>query len=90
MNNGVKKSVDKNDNLSSIITNNNSETLLTDNFGIVFTNATAKWTDIQIDNSLENINLTVKPGQLATIIGPVGSGKVHVFPYCLNHIVLLH
>lgn len=47
------------------------------NFGIVMSNASAKWTDGQIDNTLENINLTVTPGRLVAIIGPVGAGKVY-------------
>lgn len=46
------------------------------NFGIVVSNATAKWSDTQTDNTLENINLTVRPGRLIAIIGPVGAGKV--------------
>lgn len=44
--------------------------------GIMVTNVTAKWTDAQTENSLENINLTVRPGRLVAIIGPVGAGKV--------------
>lgn len=47
------------------------------NFGIVMSNASAKWTDGQIDNTLENINLTVTPGRLVAIIGRVGAGKVY-------------
>jgi len=43
---------------------------------IVVSNATAKWSDTQIDYTLDNINLTVKPGRLVAIIGPVGAGKV--------------
>lgn len=46
-------------------------------FSIVISNATAKWTDTQNDNSLENINLIIKPGRLVAIIGHVGAGKVH-------------
>lgn len=44
---------------------------------MVISNATAKWTDTQTDNTLENINLTVRPGQLVVIIGRVGAGKVY-------------
>lgn len=44
----------------------------------MISNATAKWTDSQTENSLENINLTVIPGRLVAIIGPVGSGKVMI------------
>lgn len=45
-------------------------------FGVLVSNATAKWTRIHTNNSIENINLTVVPGQLVAIIGPVGAGKV--------------
>lgn len=45
--------------------------------GITVSNATAKWTSSQSDNSLENINLNVIPGRLVAIIGPVGAGKVY-------------
>lgn len=43
---------------------------------ILFSNVTAKWTRVQTSNSLDNINLTVEPGQLTVVVGPVGSGKV--------------
>lgn len=48
------------------------------NFCVVISNVTAKWTDSQTDNTLENINLTVRPGRLVAIIGPVGAGKVYL------------
>jgi ATP-binding cassette subfamily C (CFTR/MRP) protein 4 len=48
-----------------------------DNFSIDITNASAKWIHSQPDNTLNNINLTVKPGQLVAIIGAVGAGKVY-------------
>lgn len=45
--------------------------------GTTVSNVTAKWTDgVQTENVLENIDVTVKPGQLVAIIGPVGAGKV--------------
>jgi len=46
------------------------------NFGIDILNASAKWIFNQPDNSLNNINLSVRPGRLVAIIGPVGAGKV--------------
>jgi len=46
------------------------------NLGIDVLNASAKWVPNQPDNSLNNINLTVRPGRLVAIIGPVGAGKV--------------
>jgi ATP-binding cassette, subfamily C (CFTR/MRP), member 4 len=73
--NGVRKPIIINDNdTSSLNDQNNSEQSA--NLGIVVSNATAKWTDAQTENSLENINLTVKPGRLVAVIGPVGAGKV--------------
>lgn len=45
-------------------------------FCMVISKATAKWTDNQTSNSLENISLTVRPGSLVAIVGTVGSGKV--------------
>lgn len=47
-------------------------------FNLVVSNATAKWTSNQPNNSLSNINLNVTSGQLVGIIGPVGAGKVSV------------
>lgn len=74
--NGVEKLAHENDGSLSSDINNDDKILQLDNCGIVITNATAKWTDSQANNSLENINLTVKPGRLVAIIGPVGAGKV--------------
>lgn len=60
------------------INGNLNDTEELSNFGIVISNATAKWSDTQTDNTLDNINLSVKPGRLAAIIGPVGAGKVNI------------
>jgi len=49
--------------------------------GIAVSNVTAKWTDVQTENTLENINLTVRPGRLVAIIGPVGAGNVYTYMY---------
>ncbi|XP_025194322.1 probable multidrug resistance-associated protein lethal(2)03659 isoform X2 [Melanaphis sacchari] len=43
--------------------------------GITILNTCAKWTDVQTNNTLENINLTINSGNLVAIIGPVGAGK---------------
>lgn len=53
-----------------------AETEKSNKSGIIVSEATAKWTAAQTENSLENINLTVTPGRLVAIIGPVGAGKV--------------
>jgi len=64
--------------VSNNISNENGVAEQSSNFGIVISNASAKWTDSQIENTLENINLTVTPGRLVAIIGPVGAGKVYL------------
>lgn len=62
-------SISKSEELNSSDTNNSTS--------IILSKATAKWTKDQTVNSLENINLTVRPNQLVAIIGQVGAGKVH-------------
>jgi len=42
-------------------------------------NTSAKWTDVQNNNTLENINLTVNSGHLVAVIGPIGAGKVNIY-----------
>lgn len=74
--NGLKRPIIIND---KIMSNSQNDTYERSNdLGIVISNATAKWTDAQTENSLENINLTIRPGRLVAIIGPVGAGKVSV------------
>lgn len=64
--------------MSNDISNENDTEVQLSNLCIVMSNASAKWTDAQIENTLENINLTVTPGRLVAIIGPVGAGKVYL------------
>jgi len=52
------------------------ETPRSRSFGIVVSDVTAKWT--QTENSLKNVGLTVAPGRLVVVIGPVGAGKVRL------------
>ncbi|KAL5236135.1 hypothetical protein ACI65C_003545 [Semiaphis heraclei] len=65
------------DNCSTVPNNigNHDNTEQSSKFCINVSNVTAKWTDSQTDNTLENINLTVSPGRLVAIIGAVGAGK---------------
>lgn len=53
-------------------------TKLDDDFSIVISNVTAKWAHDQNSNTLEKINLTVRPGQLLAVVGSVGAGKVNI------------
>ncbi|XP_060873076.1 ATP-binding cassette sub-family C member 4-like isoform X2 [Metopolophium dirhodum] len=63
-------------------------TELPNTHSIVFSKATAKWTDIQTSNTLENINLSVASGRLIGIIGPVGAGKSSLFQAILRELPL--
>lgn len=65
-------------NCTNVSTNNKDieNTEKSFDYRIIVTNASAKWIQNQLENSLNNINLTVRHGQLVAIIGPVGAGKV--------------
>lgn len=49
---------------------------LCDDKGIILKNMYAKWIPEVSEDTLSNINLTVIPGKLTAVIGPVGAGKV--------------
>lgn len=74
----VKSSIDNQelDDMENIILYSKNQIDRMDFFGIEISNASAKWIQSQPDRTLNNINLTVTPGQLVAIIGPVGAGKV--------------
>lgn len=74
--NGTKKPIVLENDFKLNYVDKQNDTEESSTLGITISNATAKWTDGQNNNSLENINLTVTPGRLVAIIGPVGSGKV--------------
>lgn len=56
--------------------------------GIFIKNATAKWSESIADNTLTNVTVSVKPGQLLAIIGPVGSGKTSLLHAILKELPL--
>ncbi|CAH1987634.1 unnamed protein product [Acanthoscelides obtectus] len=56
---------------------------------VVLTNATAKWSDGSMDNTLTDLNLKVTSGQLLAVIGPVGSGKTSLLHVILQELPLL-
>lgn len=74
--NGVEMSNMNSNHYTTNTTGNKEDIDRLGNFGINVLNASAKWVLNQPDNSLNNINLTVSPGRLVAIIGPVGAGKV--------------
>ncbi|CAH1113752.1 unnamed protein product [Psylliodes chrysocephalus] len=57
--------------------------------GVFLTNATAKWSEMSVDNTLTNINIKVYPGHLLGVIGPVGSGKSSLFHVILQELPLV-
>ncbi|XP_056646549.1 probable multidrug resistance-associated protein lethal(2)03659 [Diorhabda sublineata] len=57
--------------------------------GISLTNVSAKWSEMSVDNTLTNINLKIKPGQLLGVIGPVGSGKSSLLHVILQELPLV-
>jgi len=63
---------------SNVTINDESFTEQLSNFGVALFNVSAKWTDSQLNNTLDNINLITKPNRLVTIVGPVGAGKVSI------------
>ncbi|CAG9863581.1 unnamed protein product [Phyllotreta striolata] len=56
--------------------------------GVFITNATAKWSEMSIHNTLTDINIKAYPGQLLGVIGPVGSGKSSLFHVILQELPL--
>jgi len=76
--NGYKNAINYGCTASNNVANrNDSKRLLSNDYGVVVSNVTAKWTDTQTNNSLDNVSLTITPGRLVAIIGPVGAGKVY-------------
>ncbi|CAG9823622.1 unnamed protein product [Phaedon cochleariae] len=57
--------------------------------GISLTNASAKWSESSMDNTLSDINLKVGPNQLLGVIGPVGSGKSSLLHVILQELPLI-
>nr|CAD7597267.1 unnamed protein product [Timema genevievae] len=56
--------------------------------GVTMSHVTAKWFSESVENTLTNINLTVKPGRLLAVIGPVGAGKTSVLHIMLRELPL--
>jgi ABC-type multidrug transport system fused ATPase/permease subunit len=44
--------------------------------GIRITNATAQWSLVSHEKTLNKVTVDIKPGMLVAVIGPVGAGKV--------------
>jgi ABC-type multidrug transport system fused ATPase/permease subunit len=46
--------------------------------GIRITNATAQWSSVSHEKTLNKVTVDIKPGMLVAVIGPVGAGKVRM------------
>uniref|UniRef100_A0A2S2PCH1 Putative multidrug resistance-associated protein lethal n=1 Tax=Schizaphis graminum TaxID=13262 RepID=A0A2S2PCH1_SCHGA len=86
--NGIKMSNINNANYTKNSTSNEKDMDQLDNFGIDVLNASAKWILDQPENTLNNINLSVRPGRLVAIIGPVGAGKSSLIQAILRELPL--
>ncbi|XP_076255885.1 ATP-binding cassette sub-family C member 4-like isoform X1 [Rhynchophorus ferrugineus] len=54
--------------------------------GVVMENVSTKWVKSSSDNSLEQINFKVVPGELVAVIGKVGSGKTTLLQVILKEL----
>lgn len=57
--------------------------------GVRLKHATAKWIMSHHENTLTDLSLTIKPGKLIAIIGPVGAGKSSLLHVLLRELPLL-
>lgn len=51
-------------------------------------NASAKWVDYEKEDTLQNITIKVRPGELIAIVGQVGSGKSSLMNVILKELPL--
>ncbi|XP_054270008.1 probable multidrug resistance-associated protein lethal(2)03659 [Macrosteles quadrilineatus] len=57
-------------------------------FAVSIMDGVAKWTTSQLENSLVNVNLNVRSGQLVAVIGSVGCGKTSLLQVILRELPL--
>ncbi|KAK9869832.1 hypothetical protein WA026_003561 [Henosepilachna vigintioctopunctata] len=79
---------------SSIVTSSmngieKKSTKIEENVGVFIKNGCAKWSQASVDNTLSEITLSIHPGKLLAIIGPVGSGKSSLFQTILKELPLI-
>lgn len=58
------------------------------NYSVSIENGNAKWLDYEREDTLQNINLKVHPGELIAIVGQVGSGKTSLLNVILKELRL--
>ncbi|XP_075982413.1 putative multidrug resistance-associated protein lethal(2)03659 [Anticarsia gemmatalis] len=57
--------------------------------GVRLKHATAKWIVSHQENTLTDLSLTIKPGKIIAVIGPVGAGKSSLLHVLLRELPLL-
>lgn len=57
--------------------------------GVRLKHATAKWIHTHPENTLTDLSLTIKPGKIIAVIGPVGAGKSSLLHVLLRELPLL-
>ncbi|XP_052753847.1 ATP-binding cassette sub-family C member 4-like [Galleria mellonella] len=57
--------------------------------GVRLKHATAKWIASHPENTLTDLSLTIKPGKLIAVIGPVGAGKSSLLHVLLRELPLI-
>uniref|UniRef100_A0A2S2QEN8 Putative multidrug resistance-associated protein lethal n=1 Tax=Sipha flava TaxID=143950 RepID=A0A2S2QEN8_9HEMI len=87
-NNNDQNTINNGNNSSSDNTYGEPERPHLKNFGIVMSNVSAKWSSCQSKYSLRNVSLTVRPGRLVAIIGPIGAGKSSLIQAILRELPL--
>ncbi|GBP23004.1 Probable multidrug resistance-associated protein lethal(2)03659 [Eumeta japonica] len=60
----------------------------TDGRAVRLQNASAKWVESHLESTLTDISLTIKPGKLIAVIGPVGAGKSSLLHVLLRELPL--
>ncbi|XP_034950064.1 probable multidrug resistance-associated protein lethal(2)03659 [Chelonus insularis] len=67
-----------------------SEQINLDDGSVKLSNVYAKWLDSDREDTLRNININLKPGQLVAVVGQVGSGKTSLLNVILKELPVKH
>ncbi|KAK5646882.1 hypothetical protein RI129_005346 [Pyrocoelia pectoralis] len=65
-----------------------TDTISTESGKISIKGGAAKWNESSTDYVFKNLNITVKPGSIVAVIGPVGSGKSSLLQLLLKELPL--